>query len=613
MKINRIIVEDGFLDGLDLTFSDGLNVIIGARGTGKTSVIELIRFCLDVQNFTETSKRRSREHAEAVIGQGQVTVELNAGETPVRVVRAWDDREPRVTANVRNPIMFSQTDIETIGLEPIGRLRLLDSFAQIREEAASERQITAEIKSLTVELRSLSRECESLSSQLSSLPEVQQQLTDATDQEKKLAANSRVVANKQKQLKELSAQTAAFSVAGTVLHRAVDQIGAYSNRISALVSSPPILEPWPAEAGKTDMLLDARARIAATNEEVRRATAAVNELLEAVRRKETDVNKGRAPVEQSARAIRQEIEKLQEGAGAVSRAAGALRERLAQLQSLTKLRDERLRRLAELQEQRGTALDRLDAVREQRFAARSNAAKRLTTKLRPRIQVSVLRTAQFGSYSYVLAQALKGSGLKYHELSSQITERISPRELIELVESADAQTLATTAQIGRERASRVIAALQDAATEDLLTTTIEDDVRLELLDGTDYKPIENLSTGQRCTVVLPIVMEHKDRVVIVDQPEDHLDNAFIVDTLIKAIINRGTKSQLILTTHNANVPVLGNAQQVTLLGSDGQRGFVLHSGDLEDHETVDAITTVMEGGREAFNRRAEFYTAHASS
>jgi hypothetical protein len=95
--------------------------------------------------------------------------------------------------------------------------------------------------------------------------------------------------------------------------------------------------------------------------------------------------------------------------------------------------------------------------------------------------------------------------------------------------------------------------------------------------------------------------------VILDQPEDHLDGAFIVNTLIEAIMGRDPTSQLITSTHNPNIPVLGDATQVTLLGSDGHRGFQLHSGPLADPHIVEAITSVMEGGKEAFERRARFY------
>ena len=74
MHIERIQVEEGFLDGLDLELVPGLNVIIGARGTGKTSLIELIRFCLGVAPFTETAQMRASSTAKSVLGSGQLVV-----------------------------------------------------------------------------------------------------------------------------------------------------------------------------------------------------------------------------------------------------------------------------------------------------------------------------------------------------------------------------------------------------------------------------------------------------------------------------------------------------------------------------------------------------------
>src|SRR5208337_1390523 len=70
MYIERVQIEEGFLDGLDVTFVPGLDVIIGARGTGKTSLIELIRFCLGVKGYTTESARRSVDHALSVLGSG---------------------------------------------------------------------------------------------------------------------------------------------------------------------------------------------------------------------------------------------------------------------------------------------------------------------------------------------------------------------------------------------------------------------------------------------------------------------------------------------------------------------------------------------------------------
>lgn len=65
MHIQRVQIEEGFLDGLDINFNSGLNAIIGARGTGKTSLIEIIRFCLDVSSTTTETTRKSREIGRA--------------------------------------------------------------------------------------------------------------------------------------------------------------------------------------------------------------------------------------------------------------------------------------------------------------------------------------------------------------------------------------------------------------------------------------------------------------------------------------------------------------------------------------------------------------------
>jgi energy-coupling factor transporter ATP-binding protein EcfA2 len=190
---------------------------------------------------------------------------------------------------------------------------------------------------------------------------------------------------------------------------------------------------------------------------------------------------------------------------------------------------------------------------------------------------------------------------------------MSPRELVEIVEDGNSEALAGLLEISTDRAAKLIGHLTDHGTADILTAHVEDDAQLELLDGVEYKDIESLSTGQRCTVVLPIILEHKDRVLIVDQPEDHLDNAFVVETLVKAILSRGEGAQLILSTHNANIPVLGNAAQVVVMGSDGRRGFIDHQGILDDRAIVEKITNIMEGGADAFQRRAQFYKDHLST
>jgi len=89
--------------------------------------------------------------------------------------------------------------------------------------------------------------------------------------------------------------------------------------------------------------------------------------------------------------------------------------------------------------------------------------------------------------------------------------------------------------------------------------------------------------------------------------DDHIDNAFITDSLIKAIRARSPHSQLIVSTHNANIPVLGDAKLVVQLTSDGRNGSVEVCKPLDDEAAVEAITSLMEGGIDAFRKRAKFY------
>ena len=94
----------------------GLNVLIGARGTGKTSLIELVRFCLDVPGYTPESTRRSRDHALSVLGSGQITLTLVDGASRVTISPAANDAAPRSSGPYLPPIILSQTEIETVGL-----------------------------------------------------------------------------------------------------------------------------------------------------------------------------------------------------------------------------------------------------------------------------------------------------------------------------------------------------------------------------------------------------------------------------------------------------------------------------------------------------------------
>lgn len=609
MIITRIQVEEGFLNGLDLRLSKGLNVLIGARGTGKTSIVELIRFGLGAQANTADSARKAADHARSILGSGQVTLTLEGDGVTTTVVRAADDNEPRSDARFSRPVVFAQSEIEQVGLLPLGRLRIIDGFVHDRSAfQARETKLSVDARSATAELAAAQRELADLQERLAELAAVDKALQELAVQEASFSATSAAAAEKKARLDALTQQLSIEAVRDGFLERAIQAAEYWINPLAELLMLSPAVEAWAGEGA--DPIADLRARFATAEAEISRATDEFEATRAELNARRQQVIERRVPIEAQARTIRREIDALQEGAGQVARRAAQLRERKAQLEALRNVTQERRTRMVALQERRGSILNQLEALRQQRFAQRQAVASKLNRELAPRIKIAMTRAGDVSSYHQLLIEALRGSGLKYSELAIQISRSMSPRELLEAVELNDFEEVAVTCGITKERAARLVAHLRDSSLEELATCNLEDEAEFSLLDGGDYKDLAEISTGQRCTIVLPMLLEHKERILVLDQPEDHIDNAFITDTIIKALKARSGEGQIIVSTHNANIPVLGDADLVVQMASDGRLGFVKHAGKLESRPTIEAITSLMEGGREAFQRRATVYAQY---
>lgn len=123
------------------------------------------------------------------------------------------------------------------------------------------------------------------------------------------------------------------------------------------------------------------------------------------------------------------------------------------------------------------------------------------------------------------------------------------------------------------------------------------------------KALAHHSLGQRASALMLFVLSQRDNdVVIIDQPEDDLDNQTIYDDVIKLIRALKPETQFIFATHNANIPVLGDAEQVVACQYlDEQISTV--SGGIDCADIQKSIVGIMEGGAEAFERRKQVYEA----
>lgn len=120
------------------------------------------------------------------------------------------------------------------------------------------------------------------------------------------------------------------------------------------------------------------------------------------------------------------------------------------------------------------------------------------------------------------------------------------------------------------------------------------------------RPIQKLSLGQRASSLLLLLLTQENTPVIMDQPEDDLDNQTIYEGLIKKIIELKSKRQIIFATHNPNIPVLGDCEVVIIFKSDNEK-ITTESGSIDREHVQKKIVEIMEGGEEAFRKRKEIY------
>ncbi|ASN39986.1 hypothetical protein CGQ24_13835 [Arthrobacter sp. 7749] len=132
----------------------------------------------------------------------------------------------------------------------------------------------------------------------------------------------------------------------------------------------------------------------------------------------------------------------------------------------------------------------------------------------------------------------------------------------------------------------------------------EDMVEVEFKSpGNDnYKPIAEGSPGQKTAALLALVLSMGDEPLVLDQPEDDLDNKLIYSLVVAMLRKIKTQRQVIVVTHNANIVVNGNSESVSVLDPSFPAGTA-PSGSLAEKEVRDAVCAIMEGGEEAIRKR----------
>ena len=249
----------------------------------------------------------------------------------------------------------------------------------------------------------------------------------------------------------------------------------------------------------------------------------------------------------------------------------------------------------------------LTALEDNRCRIRCNIASRINNSLNSNILVTVTQCGCTNVYNDLLVNMLKGTQMQHKQVAAAISRMIPPSRLVDYIVEESVGDLRKYAELNPNQAKIVISMLNNPETLFALEVVdLPDTVKIELNDHGTYKTTETLSTGQKCNAILPILLLDSERPLLIDQPEDNLDNEFVHNIVVESVQEVKKSRQLIFVTHNPNIPVLSDSEQVIVMESDGKAGHIRKSGTVDDCK--DNIIGILEGGKEAFEKRVERYT-----
>lgn len=618
--LNKIDVVGGFLSGLSLTLPRGLICIIGPRGSGKSTLAEAIRYA-----FLGTKGPSDDRYAliKANLGQSVLSAlaQRDGDKTIFKVKRAFGQPAALTGENGR-PVAevdldrgtflpidgYSADRIEKIAVESFGDLRrtLLDEL-RAEELHAIQMNVSDFCRQLEANadaIRSANRAIGDLTERIEELGDARGRLSALPETEADLTSVQLMSAARQAQASEQEARNISEGIKATEMGRQAIQesISSLVGRLQQplrLAESANGQAIEPLESG----LREVARQLAEFAVDIDKSVANAMDLLRHTSEEVAVIHKAQL----AAYANLQEKNHI---AGAAIKERTAAQQAVASLEALERERSEVQERLRELRQKRAEIKGDYLLERERISEVREAVAAQLQREAGSKVRVRIARNADSLDYQQTLLSGLKGARVKNHEEILRSLMRLRPEQLAQVILENDFGEFEAMTSLGGERGRRILNSCRENLDPlSLEVVAIEDKVSIELNVGTDgephFKDAADLSSGQKCTALLPLLMARRDTPLIIDQPEDNLDNHFIYESVVEAIRRLKKTRQMIFVTHNANIPVLGEAELVVVLDSDGKAGRVVKSGALD--ECRDEIIDLLEGGRVAFEMRRKRY------
>ncbi len=611
--------EGGFLRDTAVHFNENLNVLVGGRGAGKSTMIESMRYALDLDPLGEDARKAHEGVIKNVLQSGTkvsllvrshkpserlYTIERSVPNPPVVKDEAGEVLNLSPSDVMPGVEILGQHEISELAKSPKNRTLLLERFIE-RDPALSGRKsrVRLELERSRGRIVEVRREMTRLDERLAALPG----LEETQERFRQAGLEERL-----KERSQLIREERLFLTLG-------ERIGHYRTLYDELAEGLPVdtafvsskaLEGLP----NSEVLSEIEAALEALGGKLKtlsdRFGTALAEADESIADARSRWNERKTATEETYERLLRELQKSKiDGAEFIQ-----LRQQIEELRPLND-RMERLKRDLEAHEaQRRNLLAEWEDVKAAERRQIETASRRVSRKLRNRVQVRVAMAGDREPLERLLREV--GGNLAAALDRLRGLDQLSLRELAELCrEGRDA--LRARYRLPSGAAERIAHADPDLfmRIEELeLPATTE----IELNTAPDGEPaswqaLQALSTGQMATAVLLLLLLESDAPLVVDQPEDDLDNRFIAEGVVPIMRQEKRRRQFIFSTHNANIPVLGDAELILGLAATGAaeegRARIAreHMASIDSGPVRELVEEILEGGKAAFETRSSKY------
>lgn len=631
-KITRFEVSGAaFLEDQEIVFSPNMTNLIGGGGTGKSTIIEYMRAVAGQDAAIQGGDvRRNHERALATASR-DTRIEIEIERDGSRwTLESFGGSQGAVTHGESIPDLprffplrvYGQREIYAIAEDRRARARLVDNLVRSKLDALEQQAAEAitEIRHLDEEIlrrEELERRRDVLATEQLDLKTKLQRLREF---EEPLRAWKGAVAE-QRFLED--AREEVRSRVGKLLEE-LDELELSSTALGSGVDAWPHADGVRAFAARLDELFN----------------AAQDDLREWLRHLETqaggllsssEVAAWQEHFEAAKRAYEEMRDSLAEQDADPEQYLAYERE-LKRVADELKAIDDRIEGIEERRASRRERLDELLAIWRRETEVRTHKAAELRDRVPatdagpPFVEVEVHGFGDHASFVELMDEFVKDR------------RRISDDDWKDLLTQASERTLAgqppTTTLVqwvaalrqgedpegfpwADDRRRQTLVEWLDEATcarVELIRVPDRVVVRLNRQDGSAAGELEGgLSVGQRCTAILALLLTDDDAPVIIDQPEDEIDNEFIYRELVPMLRRVKEERQVVIATHDPNLPVNGDGELIHALEAREGRGRVkIVDGDqavgaLDRYSVRRAVEDIMEGSEEAFRRRYAKY------